>query len=83
MAGRPGPFGGGRRFKVEDLLDVHEAARVLHLTEGALYKAAARREIPCVRLSPKRLRFRPSDLSRFIASRAQEPVAPRGGRRVA
>jgi excisionase family DNA binding protein len=65
------------------LLTVREASALLGMTPQGLYKAAQRRQLPCIRLSPKRLRFRLTDLERFITSHAQEPLEPpkHGGRR--
>jgi hypothetical protein len=45
----------------EELLDVAGAARLLHMTPGAVRAAAYRGSLPCVRVGTP-LRFRPSEL---------------------
>ena len=51
---------------VDRLLNVHEAAAYLGLAGGSLYHMASQGRIPCIRLSRRCLRFRKSDLDRFI-----------------
>ena len=55
------------------LLDVNEAAAMLGLRPATLYQWAYRRRVPVVKLSGKRgpLRFRLSDLARFITQHTQ------------
>lgn len=47
----------------ERLVDVEEAARLLDMTPTAVRSAVGRGTLPCVRVG-RRLRFRPSDLTR-------------------
>jgi excisionase family DNA binding protein len=51
------------------LLNVHEAAAYLGLAAGTLYHQVSQGRVPCVRLSARCLRFRLSDLRRFIDSK--------------
>jgi excisionase family DNA binding protein len=55
------------------LLDVNEAATMLGLKSATMYQWAYRRRVPVVKLSGKHgpLRFRLSDLTRFIAQHTQ------------
>ncbi|WP_428269481.1 helix-turn-helix domain-containing protein [Haliangium sp.] len=50
----------------EELVDVHEAAQLLQMTEGAVRKAVERGQVPCTRVG-RRLRFRRSELLRIAA----------------
>ena len=48
------------------LVNAREAASMLALPLRSVYDLVASRQLPCVRLSERRIRFRPSDLRRFI-----------------
>ena len=50
------------------LLRVRDAAKVLMIHPGSLYRLCARRGIVFYRIPGVGLRFRPSDLERFITS---------------
>jgi len=66
-----------------DLLTTDEAASFLKLSRGALYVAVARKQVPCIRWN-KRLRFRRSELERFIRSLevpATGTLTPQGAQR--
>lgn len=56
--------------KDDELLNVAEAARVLTLSPRHTQRMAGK-EIPCVRIGPKSLRFRRSDLEAFIQSKLE------------
>jgi excisionase family DNA binding protein len=46
-----------------------EAAEYLQITERLLRELVARREMPCVRVGGRLLRFRKADLDAYIAAR--------------
>ena len=50
----------------DGLMTVREAAEVLKIHPGSLYRLCARRGIIFYRIAGVGLRFRPSDLDRFI-----------------
>ena len=60
------------------LLTAVEVAGLLHVRPATVYAAAARGEIPCIRLWEGRrralIRFRPEDIARLI----QERTLPKG-----
>lgn len=57
----------------DEILDVEGAVPYLKMkTSGALYMAVARGQLPVIRWG-RRLRFRKSDLDRFLAARTVEP----------
>jgi excisionase family DNA binding protein len=59
-------------------MNIHEVAKIFGLSESLLYRMAAERQIPSVRLAGA-LRFDPSDLADWYASRLnpgkKRPVA--------
>jgi|WetSurMetagenome_2_1015567.scaffolds.fasta_scaffold01371_15 excisionase family DNA binding protein len=55
------------------IMNAQEAADYLRLTNGALYMACARGQLPAIRWG-RRLRFRKTDLDRFLAARTIEPT---------
>ena len=52
----------------ENLIDYHEAAPILGLTEGTLRSLVSRSQIPRVRLSDRIVRFSRRSLQEWIAS---------------
>ena len=48
------------------LLDVREAASLLHLSPGTVYHLVSQGRVPCIRLSRRCLRFRRSDLDEWV-----------------
>ncbi len=65
------------------IMNAVEAADYLRLTIGAFYMAVARRQLPVIRWG-RRLRFRKSDLDRFLTARTVQPFeapSPDGTRR--
>lgn len=56
---------------MEKLLTVPEAAELLRLSPGTLYHLISRRAVPCVKLSKRCVRFRQSELERWIVSRSE------------
>ena len=50
----------------KNLITVREAAAALRIHPGSLYRLCARRGIPFYRIKGVGLRFRPSDLDRFV-----------------
>jgi excisionase family DNA binding protein len=55
------------------LLGVKEVAELLGLAPGTIYHLVSQGRIPCVRLSSRCLRFRPSDLEGWIAGKVDNP----------
>ena len=55
------------------LLDVNEAAEYLGLTVGSLYHFVSEKRIPVVRISKRCIRFRMSDLLRWINEKTENP----------
>lgn len=53
------------------LWTVAEAARYLRLNRFSLYRLVSQKRIPVVKLSARCIRFRPSDLSRWVESMTQ------------
>ncbi len=49
----------------EALWDVRDVAKFLRMTEGAVYAAVERGQIPCLRLG-RRLRFRPDAIQAWV-----------------
>jgi excisionase family DNA binding protein len=74
MTQRPGHVkAGGKGVSMNDsssfgssLLDVREAAALLKIHPGSLYRLCAKRGIIFYRVPGVGLRFRPSDLDKFI-----------------
>lgn len=67
-----GKSGDGSRSpsSLERLLTVSEAASVLNMSCDAMYLAVERGEVPHLRLSPHRIRFRPSELEKWLSSKS-------------
>lgn len=61
------------------LMNIRQAAAFLGVSSGTLYHwvAAAQRGVPCVRLGRRCLRFRRSDLERWIAEHSLRGAANR------
>jgi len=53
----------------ERLLNVREAAAILGYNIKTVYKLVEQKRLPCVRLGGTRIRFRPSQLERWIEGR--------------
>jgi len=51
---------------VEKLLTVKEVAELLGLAPGSVYHWISQNRLPCVRLSPRCVRFRRKDLEALI-----------------
>jgi len=64
------------------LMDVHQAARILHMSTSWLYKQAENRLIQVVRVGGS-VRFRKQDLEEFVAARIvrprRNPIDPKEG----
>ncbi len=64
----------------DSLLTLHECAHILRCTYGTVREAANRGEIVSIRVSPKNIRVRASDLRAYIDShvrgRHREPLFP-------
>ena len=58
-----------------NLMDVKQVAEVLGLAPGSVYHKISSGEIPFVRLSARCVRFRRSDIDRWIAERVVEAKA--------
>lgn len=61
----------------EALWDVRDIAKFLRMSEGAVYAAVERGQIPCLRLG-RRLRFRPAAVQAWVEGTGGP--APRKGR---
>lgn len=58
----------------EELFGYRKAAAVLDVRIGTLYAMVSRRQIPHVRLGPRLVRFRASDLATWVRERSVVPV---------
>jgi excisionase family DNA binding protein len=56
---------------MDKLLTVTEAAELLRLSPGTIYHLISRRVVPCVKLSKRCVRFRQSELERWITDRSE------------
>ena len=63
-----------------DLLDIREAGELLCLKPATLRRWTFTRRIPFVRLGLRAVRFRRSDLERFIADGQRPALRPLDGR---
>jgi excisionase family DNA binding protein len=54
------------------LLTVQEVSALTRLAVGTLYRLSSERRIPTIHLSPRCIRFRLSDLHRWIQEHAEE-----------
>ena len=65
----------------DGLMTVREAAEVLKIHPGSLYRLCARRGIIFYRIPGVGLRFRPSDLDKFVdrSRRTKKDLATIGG----
>lgn len=59
---------------VTRLLDVTQAASVLGVHPGTLYRMARARRIPCIRIGQRVLRFDPRALDEFLRQSTVEVV---------
>ena len=66
---------------MDRLLKVMEVAAILGITKGTCYHFASEGRLPCVRLSARCLRFRESDIQRYIDALAEGPENGEVGRR--
>ena len=65
-----GTSGVGEETMTQDcLMDVNEVAQFLGLAVGTIYHLVSQNRLACVRLSPRCLRFRRSDLEAWIAAK--------------
>ena len=53
----------------DHLLNVSEVAEFLGLSKGTIYHLVSQQRVPCIRLSNRCLRFRLSDLEKWIATK--------------
>jgi excisionase family DNA binding protein len=60
--------------KSESLLTVREVAELLRMTVAATYMAVERRQIPHIRLGPRKLRFRKQDLEAWLEEHYEPPL---------
>lgn len=54
------------------LMNVREVAEFLGLAPGTVYHLLSQRRLPCIRLSPRCVRFQKSAIRRFVESLAEE-----------
>jgi predicted DNA-binding transcriptional regulator AlpA len=50
------------------LIDIHELSELTGIAVGTLYHWATESRLPCVRLSPRCLRFRPAEVEAWLVS---------------
>lgn len=62
----------------DGLINYDEACELLGVSRRALQTMASRRQVPCVRLGARRVRFRRADLEKWIAERSVRPPSPEG-----
>jgi excisionase family DNA binding protein len=55
------------------LWDVNEVAEYLGWVPGTVYQRLSRREIPCVRLSARCVRFEPEVIAAWVAQQSETP----------
>lgn len=53
-----------------EMLKVKDAAAYLKVSKALIYQLIARKEIPYIRLSPRRVVIRKSDLEKWLADRS-------------
>ena len=61
---------------MQDLLDVHDVARILKLKVSTVYKYTMTGKLPTVRINGN-LRFREDDLQAFVEERSVAPISVR------
>jgi excisionase family DNA binding protein len=64
---------GGETMTQDRLMDVDEVAEFLGLAVGTIYHFVSQNRLVCVRLSPRCLRFRRSDIESWIATKVEDP----------
>jgi excisionase family DNA binding protein len=74
MAGSTGTVE-SKEMMEDYLLDVKEVAELLGLAPGSIYQLISQSRITVVRLSARCVRFRRSDIDRWIAERVVEAKA--------
>lgn len=57
---------------MEKLLNANEVAHLFGMSKDAVYRLAARGDLPAVRVGRRVVRFRPSDLERYLDRSAEE-----------
>jgi len=57
---------------MDKLLTIADAAELLQLAPGTIYHLISRRALPCVKLSKRCVRFRQSELERWISSHSED-----------
>jgi excisionase family DNA binding protein len=55
------------------LLDVDQAAELLGLHAGTLYRWARAGRVPCIRMGQRVLRFDPRSLEKYLRQNTREP----------
>ena len=63
----------GKCDEDDRLLTIQELSTLIQLSVGTLYRLSSEGRIPTVHLSPRCIRFRLSDLRRWIESKAHYP----------
>ena len=58
---------------MKKLLNINEAATILGVSPEALKAMIKREYVPCIRLSPRVIRFDEDDLLAFLAKRKVKP----------
>lgn len=66
------PFPGAQRRKVEMMMDIHELARELRLSESGIYQMVSQKRIPFVRIG-RSLRFDTDEIKKWIESKKVTP----------
>lgn len=55
----------------EKLIDAKEAASILCLAPKTIYELALKRELPCVRMGKRSVRFKPSAIQLWIEEHSE------------
>ena len=62
---------GLRGMEEGDILTVRETAKLLKISEATIYRMVEKKEIPYIRVGEKIIRFRRSDIDRWLSDSTQ------------
>lgn len=72
MAGQNSHAEDGEEVREERLLTYEQASQLLMVPKGTLYSWVHCRRIPHIRLGPRLVKFRPSDLTQWVEAHRVE-----------
>jgi len=61
---------------MEPLLTINEVSQILRVPVKSIYAMVHEDKIPCIKLSHKRLRFKKSEIERWIESKVKKEKKP-------